>query len=219
MHIPARCHRCFCKAHGFWLNAFNEGPSFRRAFTALVGDSPPSRHLNQTLSLGDLHQNAFDFIRRICRADTYRQEPSAWHRFPKNHWDHWNCSILFTLLEMQLFIIKYDPQQPQFNVATKSLQVAGPIPWQDALVWGYRIQCWCEAGSWLQQEPALQEQKEYFLFAIYSVTWVRIAQEANWQLKKQENLFSSFYLRKEDSWGWELALLKSWNPGKKVQIY
>lgn len=69
MHIPARCHRCFCKSHGFWLNAFNDGPSFRRAFTALVGDSPPSRHLNQTLSVGDLHQNAFDFIRRICHAD------------------------------------------------------------------------------------------------------------------------------------------------------
>lgn len=58
MCFPTRCHRCFCKSHGFWLKAFNKGPSFRQAFTLLVGDSPPNRDMDKTLSVGDLHQNA-----------------------------------------------------------------------------------------------------------------------------------------------------------------
>lgn len=140
---------------------------------------------------GDLHQNAFGFFRRICRA---HRSPPQRLALPSEQ-PLWSLQlIVFILPEIGLFITKYEPQV--------LCQVGGSSR-----------QRWHQAEFWIWQEPGLLGQKEYLLFPVYSVTWLGTAQETQWLLKKAEKLV--FFLLPEKGRWLRMRVSTSWNPEKK----
>lgn len=107
----------------------------------------------------------------------------------KTHQDHWSCLIVFAPLDIKLFIIKYDPRQPQFNVAGKSRKVAV------SLVWGSGTQRCREPRSWLWQARSAGAERVFLIFNWFS--YLVKDSSRNWLTAKKAGKSVFFLLPKK----------------------